>query len=448
MLVSGARPRAVGQDRIVGADEPTEVAGAAQGLYATDRTRVVLTLRLRAGARHRGKVAQIPARHPGVDVRSEYANLLLLPWPLQVRASDFRPLDGSVQRPSKDPFSFFEFAPAEGLDFDLLDRVLVAAREEVGSVDVVALPEMAVDEGEIDKLETLLQRHGVVNLQAGIRRRSDPPGTPPGNWLHSGENPRLEKGATPDEQSEPWFHIRQKKHHRWSLDESQIYQYHLGGVLHPSVRWWEAMEIPRRAIQFIEVAELTLISLVCEDLAEHDDIAQLVRAVGPTVVFAMLLDGPQLTTRWAARYASVLADDPGCAVLTLTSFGMVERSRPHRRDVSPIIALIRDSASGFREIPLETGADGVVLTICMDRATRRSANGRRPVDNGTRAFGVAVHQIRASNTGLQPAPSRAGAPTQHHLNVEELTVLTGWAEAAAEALAHAPERGTRQPQRS
>lgn len=31
---------------------------------------------------------------------------------------------------------------------------------------------------------------------------------------------------------------------------------------------------------------------------------------------------------------------------------------------------------------------------------------------------------------------------EHHLDVEELTVLTGWAEAAAEALAHAPERAS------
>src|SRR5262249_22868568 len=152
-------------------------------------------------------------------------------------------------------------------------------------------------------------------------------------------------------------------------------------------------------------------SLVCEDLAQHDDIAQLVRAVGPTVVFAMLLDGPQLTTRWAARYASVLADDPGSAVLTLTSFGMVHRSRPNRRDVSPIVARCKGSASGFRETPLETGAHGVVLSVCADRSTRRSADGRRPVDNGTRAFGVAVHQIQASNSGSQPAHPRADPPT-------------------------------------
>ena len=64
------------------------------------------------------------------------------------------------------------------------------------------------------------------------------------------------------------------KHHRWSLDESQIYQYHLGGVLHPHIRWWEAMDVPAPAIQFVEVAELTLVGLVCEDLAQNDDMAR------------------------------------------------------------------------------------------------------------------------------------------------------------------------------
>ena len=57
---------------------------------------------------------KMPARHRGTDLRSEYATLLLPPWPLVVNASDFRPVEGSVQRP-KDPFGFFEFAPAQGL---------------------------------------------------------------------------------------------------------------------------------------------------------------------------------------------------------------------------------------------------------------------------------------------------------------------------------------------
>src|SRR5262245_39209122 len=383
---------------------------------------------------------KMPARHAGTDVKSEYANLLLLPWPLEVKASDFRPLDDSVRSPTKEPYGFFEFAPARGLDFDLLDGVLLSAREEACSVDVVVLPECAVDESEIDELEALLQQHGVVSLVAGVRRSSAQSRSSPGNWLHMSFNPRLEKGGALSEQQPPWFRIRQHKHHRWSLDESQIYQYHLGGVLHPSVRWWEAMEVPRRAIEFVEVAELTLVSLVCEDLAQHDDIAELVRSVGPTIVFAVLLDGPQLTSRWTARYASVLADDPGSAVLTLTSFGMVQRSRPHRRDVAPIVALSRDPARGFREIPLEAGAQGVVLTVCMARTTRRSADGRRPVDNGTHAFDVAVHQVRASSTPHEPTPRPARPTAERPLDVEALTVLTAWAEGAAEALARAPGR--------
>jgi hypothetical protein len=383
----------------------------------------------------------MPARHRGTDRRSEFATLLLLPWPLEVRESDFHVLEESLHRPEKEPFGFYEFAPAEGLDLELLDRVLLAARKEAGSVDVVLLPESAVDVNEIEDLEALLDRHGVVFLQAGVRESARESEQLPGNWIHIGVNPRLEKGGSlSGEPGEAWFHIRQNKHHRWSLDESQIYQYHLGGVLHPSIRWWEAMKVPRRAIEFVEVAELTLVSLVCEDLAQNDEIAGLMRSVGPTVVLAALLDGPQLTSRWAARYASVLADDPGSAVLTLTSFGMVQRSRPHSHQASRVIGLWKDPARGVREIPLETGAHGVLLTVCMDRATRRSADGRWPVDNGTYCFDVAIHQITGAGGGTEPPIPSSRPATPHLLETDDLTVLTAWAEAVAEVLAHAPER--------
>ncbi len=384
---------------------------------------------------------KMPTRHRGTDLRSEYATLLLLPWPLEVNASDFRPVEGSVQRPSKDPFGFFEFAPAQGLDLDLLDRVLLAARQEAASLDVVCLPESAVEEGEIDELEALLYDRGVIALWTGVRQHSPEPGRAPQNWLHLGLNPRLVKGGSlPTEPGPPWFHIRQRKHHRWSLDEAQIYQYHLGGVLHPHVRWWESMEVPRRSIQFVEVAELTLAALVCEDLAQNDDVAELIRSVGPTFVFIVLLDGPQLDSRWAARYASVLADDPGSAVMTLTSYGMVQRSRPHGREASAVIALWKDPSRGVREIPLEQGAHAVLLTVCMDRATRRSADGRIPVDNGTSCFDVAVHQVRASRTGARSPRAPAVRAAPHVLDRDDLSVLTAWAEAVVEAVSYAPER--------
>jgi len=150
--------------------------------------------------------------------------------------------------------------------------------------------------------------------------------------------------------------------------------------------------------------------------------------------------GPQLNSRWAARYASVLADDPGSAVLTLASLGMVQRSRPQGRGPSRVIALWKDSSTGVREIPLDPGAHGVLLTVTMDRATRRSADGRWPVDNGTSCCNAAVYQVRASRVGSEPTPSRSTTPAAHILETEELTILTAWAEGVSEAAAYAPER--------
>jgi hypothetical protein len=182
-----------------------------------------------------------------------------------------------------------------------------------------------------------------------------------------------------------------------------------------------------------------MVSLVCEDLAQIDDVAEVIRSVGPTVVVTPLLDGPQVTSRWAARYASVLADDPGSSVLTLTSFGMVQRCRPHGRDASAVVALWKDPVRGSREIPLEAGAQGVLLTVCGDRTTRSSADGRSPVDNVTHYFDVAVHQVRASTTELASPNSPLGTSAPPVLDIDELTILTGWAQALAEAVGRAPE---------
>jgi hypothetical protein len=385
---------------------------------------------------------KLPARRRGTGPEAEAVNLLLLPWPLRVRESDFRPLEGSVRGQDGDRFGLFEFAPSEKLDLDLLDRVLLAARDEVEAVDVVFLPETAVDESEVADLEALLDDHGVGFVNAGVRGHPARPGRLAQNWVHTGISPRLQKGGRdPHPTGEQWFHIRQPKLNRWSLDEGQVYQYHLGGVLHPHIRWWEGIEVPPRLVQFLELGEgITLVFLVCEDLAQSDGLADVLRAVAPTAVAAFLLDGPQLGSRWAARYASVLADDPGSAVTTLTSFGMTERSRPHGRDASRVIALWKDSARGLREIPLEPGAQGVLLSTCLDRTKRRSADRRTPVANATETFLGSVYQIRADGARAarrSPAPLAPAAP---ELDVDDLTVLTGWAEALAEMLAFAPER--------
>src|SRR5262249_33827919 len=82
--------------------------------------------------------------------------------------------------------------------------------------------------------------------------------------------------------------------------------------------------------------------------------------------------------------------------------------------------------------------------------------GRWPVQNGTRAFDVAVQQIHASNAGSRISAAQPRAKPEPALDVDDLTILTAWAEAVAEVLSLAPERtaagladaGARAPWRS
>ena len=131
------------------------------------------------------------------------------------------------------------------------------------AVDVVVLPESAVEDAEIDDLEALLTRHRVTGLITGIRERPAQPVQFPRNGVHIG----VAIGGQ-------WMHVRHAKHHRWSLDDTQIRQYHLDGALPTRTRWWEAIEVPPRSVQFVEFGDgVTLASLVCEDLAPPDEVA-------------------------------------------------------------------------------------------------------------------------------------------------------------------------------
>jgi hypothetical protein len=104
-----------------------------------------------------------------------------------------------------------------------------------------------------------------------------------------------------------------------------------------------------------------------------------------------------------------------------------------------VVALWKDPVRGLREIKVETGAQGVLLTLCGNRTARRSADGRDPVDNATEYFDVAVHQVRASSATESLPNSNPEVPDSRSLELDELTILTGWAQALVEAAAYAPE---------
>ncbi len=177
----------------------------------------------------------------------------------------------------------------------------------------------------------------------------------------------------------------QVKHHRWQLDATQIATYGLtkrldldsGNVA------WEAMAIEDRRITFNQISDkFSLCTLVCEDLARQEPVAKTLRSVGPNLVMALLLDGPQIGSRWPGRYATSLTEEPGSSVLTVTALGMTQLSLPKVPNfvaipsVQRTVALWKDQSKGTRELNLQEGAHGIILTLESVQTREVSADGR------------------------------------------------------------------------
>ena len=123
------------------------------------------------------------------------------------------------------------------------------------------------------------------------------------------------------------------------------------------------------------------------------------------MVVTLLLDGPQLASRWTARYASMLADDPGSAVLTLTSYGMVANAWHEDLHPSSVVALWKDNTRGMQEISLDADAQGILLSTHEAPAIRRAADGRAPEHNTVDLRLHEVTQLRAARAGALTDPS-------------------------------------------
>lgn len=292
--------------------------------------------------------------------------LLLVPYPARISRSDFRTIRGPLDNMDSDRYGFFEFAPHFPLDIDRVLRIVEAGWGRAGGVDAVVLPESVLRPNEAHQLRRALHAYGVPHLIAGVREQAT-------SRTSFGLNYAYVTGVRG---GRSWEAV-QHKHHRWLLDDAQISQYHLEGRLDPGRQWWEAIGIERRSLTFVTIDEyLTLCPLICEDLAQPDPVGSIIRQVGPSLVIALLLDGPQLAERWPARYASVFADDPGSAVLTLTSLGMALRSQPSGFCPSRSVALWKDGHSGNRELALDEGAAALLLTATVHHRFGMTADGR------------------------------------------------------------------------
>ena len=324
---------------------------------------------------------EVSARWENIDlaITERTMNLLLVPWPLRVDPDAFHEtIDCHESRlPSRVGLFDYDISFTDA-DIAKVRSLVDRAKAEVGTIDGIVFPELSMSLKQFSMVREAVQDAlSIPLLISGVG------GTNPDNL--GTNNVAISVYAGIDE---PY---RQGKHHRWRLDEGQCATY---GVTRLPAKpdngaWWEGVEIENRACIFFNANDwLTFCVLICEDLARQDPVSELVRSVGPSLVIALLLDGPQVRGRWPDRYATVLAEDPRSSVLTLTSAGMVDLSnRTWRGPEEPqrSIALWRDAHSGqSRPILLEEGREGVVLGLKSRMIKEWMADGRH--DHGKTGY--------------------------------------------------------------
>lgn len=325
----------------------------------------------------------------------ENLNLLLVPFPYVVHVTDFK----VSREPTKSADGYFSIS--QGWLFDrgrpirpqtfvsFLEALINTAERDGEPMHGLVFPEGALTEQLLnDVVPALAKRHRSLEMVI--------------SGLMTGKKPAKRNMAA---------HFRiangqiigsfsQSKHHRWKLDASQITRYGLGAKLNPKKKWWEHIDVHDRSLQFgINRHEAVIAALVCEDLARYDPVLPAVTAVGPSLVVALLLDGPQLKFRWPGRYATVLADDPGSSVLTLTSLGMIRRAG----DIGgsgAAIGLWKDKAGDSTELILPVGNHGLVLSLNRCEVQQVTLDGREDGNSTTEYRLRSVQPVR-----LRDAPA-------------------------------------------
>jgi hypothetical protein len=302
-----------------------------------------------------------------IEPENSTLRLLILPWPLTIARASFREVPAKDATVHNLPahIAFFEFVPA--IDKQIVEdtlQELETAIEKRGRVDAVVFPESALTEEESDHLSNVLTPRG-ISLIAGVAGARNSLGT-----LENYACVNIPFGS----HTVP---LQQSKHHRWKLDSSQINTY--GLRLSRRKQFWENIPIRNRSLAFVCLRDwLALCVLICEDLARPDPVGDLIRSVGPNLVVALLLDGPQLKTRWSARYAVTLADDPGSSVLALTCRGMASLSKSPTGKPSTnkgLVALWKDVRGPAREIDIGD-SEVALLEIEVEEREEWTADGR------------------------------------------------------------------------
>jgi hypothetical protein len=326
-------------------------------------------------------------------------NMLLIPFPYHIDAGDFAPTLSRV-----DPQNAY-FCVKQGWlkngdqkvsaqdVADFLTALIDAAQREADTVHALVLPELALDGTDVDQIARSLAitKPKLELLISGVLDEAGENLT-----RNSAYMARLLGGDV----VQSWH---QAKHHRWRLEANQIRRYHLGFVLDPEQVWWEQIDVSNRACSFTVVRQgASIATLVCEDLARSDPVMPAINSVGPNLLVALLMDGPQWEKRWPGRYATVLADDPGTSVLTLTSIGMINRSTNPGQAPGRQIALWKQAGDVAQELTLPAGEHALLLSLTMAPDSQTTLD-RRCDDGTARQFRLSgVRAIRLSQQACPP----------------------------------------------
>ncbi len=335
-------------------------------------------------------------------------NLLLVPFPYEIAASDlpvYRQSDGDdvdgyfTVQPGWLPPGSATTQVAKLVSF--IVALVQAAENDGGVVHGVVLPETALTEEIVGRVADGVARRcrGLEIFIAGIIAAA--PRRPRGTEPPFGRN---EVFVARFDDRERLDEYRQAKHHRWRLDGSQIKNYRLGHTLDARKGWWEAIDLSDRRMVFgLDARQAVIAALICEDLARYDPVLPVLASVGPNLVIALLMDGPQLGGRWPGRHATVLAEDPGSAVLTLTSAGMVQRSTPPK-GVAPrrCVALWTERGSSPQELDLDAGDHALFLALTAQSRKQNTLDLRRQRDSG----GLIEYQLSGHTSVKLPDSSQ------------------------------------------
>ncbi|MEL7169548.1 MAG: hypothetical protein AAGN64_09390, partial [Bacteroidota bacterium] len=328
---------------------------------------------------HRSETEVMWRSFPWLNIAENTVNILYIPYPFEVDPKSFKGENNYAES-----VGYFTYKPgrwkAVGSVVDLVNRV----REERGvSPHFLVFTETAFDEDTYKSLLSALSRRydreGLTSMPVVVAGLS-----------HTEEGKLHNELRLATYFAGKWYQLTQHKHHRWQLDQGQIRRYGLQGRLSTARPLFERCSAEQRRLTFFAPAPwLVLSPLICEDLSRIEPISELVRGVGPTLVLALLFDGPQLPDRWSGRYASVLADDPGSAVLTVTSFGAARSSRAEapftndpevvieeKDELYEVVASWKSRQSAFRKLHARD-KQALLVTLTAEIGEEYSLDNRR-----------------------------------------------------------------------